>query len=157
MTRGQSPVVAAREVRTRTASTRALAIARVRLAHQHAELAHQRAAELHTKAAALFEKVGNPAKAAAERTMANEQREGAQTERTLKLSTVPPSKAAEAPAREGRHLLAVTQSFRFAEEAAAIGDFREALEWLQVVESIDDGLPPEWEQRRLAWQHERVR
>ena len=50
-----------------------------------------------------------------------------------------------------RHQRAVAQTFRFAQDAAATGDFGEALEWLAVVESVDGGLPADWELTRDSW------
>jgi hypothetical protein len=51
-----------------------------------------------------------------------------------------------------RHQRAVAQSFRFAQEAADRGALGEALEWLTVVDYVDDGLPAEWERARACWQ-----
>jgi len=51
----------------------------------------------------------------------------------------------------GRHDRAVVQSFGFAQEAAANGDFFNAIEWLRVVEVVDGGLPAEWERTREYW------
>ena len=50
----------------------------------------------------------------------------------------------------GRHERAVAQSFGFAQEAAANGDFINATE-LRVVEVVDGGLPAEWERTREYW------
>ena len=51
-----------------------------------------------------------------------------------------------------RHQRAVAQSLRFAQEAADRGALGEALEWLTVVEYVDDGLPVQWERARACWQ-----
>jgi hypothetical protein len=51
----------------------------------------------------------------------------------------------------GRHERAVAQSLGFAQDAAANGDFVNALEWLRVVETVDGGLPEAWESTRAAW------
>lgn len=58
--------------------------------------------------------------------------------------------AHEIPAAE-RHELAVRQSLRWAEAAAAEGDFGQALSWLATVEAVEGGLPGDWSQRRDAW------
>ena len=50
-----------------------------------------------------------------------------------------------------RHEQAVAQSLRWAEDAAATQDFKQALGWLAVVETVDGALPPEWEQARTSW------
>ena len=50
----------------------------------------------------------------------------------------------------GRHERAVANTFGLAEEAAAKGDFRGALEWLDVLEIVDGDLRPEWEQTRAV-------
>ena len=55
----------------------------------------------------------------------------------------------------GRHERAVANTFGLAEEAAAKGDFRGALEWLDVLEIVDGVLRPEWEQTRASWRRGR--
>ena len=54
-----------------------------------------------------------------------------------------------------RHQRAVAQSLRFAQEAADRGALGEALEWLGVVELVDQRLPAEWERARAGWQAKR--
>ena len=44
-----------------------------------------------------------------------------------------------------RHQWAVAQTLGFAQEAAARGDFKGALQWLEVVEVVDGVLPVEWQ------------
>lgn len=73
------------------------------------------------------------------------------------------SAAARQEAREGtggpgdriaadeRHALAVRQSLRWAERAAAEGDFERALAWLRMVEQVDGALAADWRARREAW------
>lgn len=51
----------------------------------------------------------------------------------------------------GRHERAVANTLGFAQEAAARGDFKDALEWLGVVEVVDGVLPPGWDRTRAAW------
>ncbi len=55
----------------------------------------------------------------------------------------------------GRHERAVANTFGLAEEAAAKGDFRGALKWLDVLEVVDGDLRPEWEQTRALWRRGR--
>jgi hypothetical protein len=47
------------------------------------------------------------------------------------------------------HRRGVAQSFRFAPQAAGLG---EELEWLGVVELVDERLPARWERARACWQ-----
>jgi len=54
-----------------------------------------------------------------------------------------------------RHQRAVAQSFRFAPRAAGRGALGEALEWLDVVELVDERLPARWERARGCWQAKR--
>jgi hypothetical protein len=51
----------------------------------------------------------------------------------------------------GRHERAVARSLGFAHEAAAEGDFVNAVRWLQVIQAVDGGLPPEWERTLAGW------
>jgi hypothetical protein len=50
-----------------------------------------------------------------------------------------------------RHLAAVARSFGWAEEAAARGDYADALSWVGVVEAIGDVIPIEYQTKRRAW------
>jgi hypothetical protein len=50
-----------------------------------------------------------------------------------------------------RHESAVAQTLRWAQEAAARGRADEALEWAQLIELMDGGLPPDWEPARQCW------
>jgi hypothetical protein len=50
-----------------------------------------------------------------------------------------------------RHLAAVARSFGWAEEAAARGEYAEALSWVQVVQAIGDLIPIEYQTKRRAW------
>ena len=54
-------------------------------------------------------------------------------------------------AEMGRHGRAVARSLGFAQEAAAEGDFVNAVGWLQVVQAVDGGLPPHWERTLAGW------
>jgi hypothetical protein len=63
----------------------------------------------------------------------------------------------EALSPADRHELAVRQSLRWAETAAAEGDFTRALSWLATVEAIEGRLPAGWEQRRRAWMERQPR
>ena len=51
----------------------------------------------------------------------------------------------------GRHERAVAQTLGFAQEAARVGDFTDAIEWLKVVEVVDGVLPAGWEATRDSW------
>ena len=50
-----------------------------------------------------------------------------------------------------RHQRAVARSLGFAQEAAGRRDFDDALAWLGVVDTVDGGLPPQWERARAYW------
>jgi hypothetical protein len=50
-----------------------------------------------------------------------------------------------------RHLAAVARSFGWAEEAAARGDYADALSWVGVVEAIGDLIPIAYQTKRRAW------
>lgn len=50
-----------------------------------------------------------------------------------------------------RHAQAVLRSLRFADDAAARGDYRDALGWVDTVEHIGDTLPAEYEAKRRTW------
>jgi hypothetical protein len=50
-----------------------------------------------------------------------------------------------------RHLAAVARTFGWAEEAAARGDYADALSWVQVVQAIGDLIPMEYQTKRRAW------
>ena len=54
-------------------------------------------------------------------------------------------------AEMGRHERAVAGSLGFAQEAAAEGDFVNAVGWLQVVQPVDGGLPLGWERTLAGW------
>lgn len=61
----------------------------------------------------------------------------------------------EALSPQYRHDLAVRQSLRWAQTAAAEGDYEEALSWLATVEAVDGALPDGWERRRAEWRQRR--
>jgi hypothetical protein len=63
---------------------------------------------------------------------------------------VPAPRGARVSARD-RHLAAVARSFGWAEEAAARGDYADALSWVGVVEAIGDLIPIEYQTKRRAW------
>ncbi len=50
-----------------------------------------------------------------------------------------------------RHERAVAGSLAFEREAAAEGDFANAMGWLQVAQAVDGGLPPKWERTPAGW------
>jgi hypothetical protein len=50
-----------------------------------------------------------------------------------------------------QHQWAVAQTLGFAQEAAAKGDFHDALQWLGVVETADEVLPAGWEPTPALW------
>ena len=51
----------------------------------------------------------------------------------------------------GRHGRAVARSLAFAQEAAAEGDFVNAVGWLRVVQAVDGGLSPDWNRTLAGW------
>ena len=50
-----------------------------------------------------------------------------------------------------KHAVAVASTLGYAVDAAAGGDYVDALAWLATVESIGDVLPQEYETKRVAW------
>jgi hypothetical protein len=55
---------------------------------------------------------------------------------------------------DGRHERAVARSCQLAQEAAGIGEYEEALAWLQAVEVVDGPLSAEMEVKRAVWAHQ---
>jgi len=53
-----------------------------------------------------------------------------------------------------RHEVAVARTLQWADGSAARGDFAGALEWVALIESIDGGLPNEYETKRQTWSEE---
>lgn len=53
--------------------------------------------------------------------------------------------------RQVRHERAVANTLCWAQEAAAHEAFRDALEWLHVVELVDGALTPDWERTQASW------
>jgi hypothetical protein len=45
----------------------------------------------------------------------------------------------------------VTEALDWVDVAAMLGDYGEALAWLDYVERVEGGLPPEYAERRRAW------
>ncbi|MBB4660719.1 hypothetical protein [Conexibacter arvalis] len=54
-----------------------------------------------------------------------------------------------------RRRRAVGRSLRWAARSAAMGDYADALGWLELVEAVDGGLPPGWSERRRSWERGR--
>jgi hypothetical protein len=52
---------------------------------------------------------------------------------------------------EDRHVLAVRQVLRWADQTAGAGDFENALRALTTIERVDGRLPADWQARREAW------
>jgi hypothetical protein len=52
---------------------------------------------------------------------------------------------------DDRHLAAVARSLGWADQAAARGDYADALSWVGVVEAIGDLIPTEYQTKRQAW------
>lgn len=50
-----------------------------------------------------------------------------------------------------KHAVAVAKTLRYAVDAAADGDYSDALAWLATVEAIGDVLPEEYETKRATW------
>ncbi|MGN6372341.1 MAG: hypothetical protein ACTHM1_05040 [Solirubrobacteraceae bacterium] len=57
----------------------------------------------------------------------------------------------QADAQASRHTRAVANSLRLATEAAARGDYVEALAWVDTVRAIGEELPHELQASRSAW------
>jgi tetratricopeptide (TPR) repeat protein len=57
----------------------------------------------------------------------------------------------ERVAREVRHQEVIEASFDRAEAYARVGDFEQALEWLDRAATLSDGLPPAYRARRARW------
>lgn len=53
--------------------------------------------------------------------------------------------------RERRHARAVAQSLRWADEAARMGEYDKALNWLDTVEAVSGGLDADWVTKRGVW------
>ncbi len=51
-----------------------------------------------------------------------------------------------------RHRRVIKRSFHWATRSAALGDYGDALGWLELVEAVDGRLPHEWEHRRACWE-----
>ncbi|MDO8189286.1 hypothetical protein Q5424_28130 [Conexibacter sp. JD483] len=51
-----------------------------------------------------------------------------------------------------RHRRVIKRSLHWAARSAALGDYGDALGWLELVEAVDGRLPREWEQRRACWE-----
>jgi hypothetical protein len=54
-------------------------------------------------------------------------------------------------AREMRHQEVIEASFDHAEAYARVGDFEQALEWLDRAAMLSGGLPPAYRARRARW------
>ena len=54
-------------------------------------------------------------------------------------------------AREVRHQEVIEASFDRAEAYARVGDFEQALEWLDRAATLSGGLPPAYRARRARW------
>ena len=52
-----------------------------------------------------------------------------------------------------RHQAAVARTLRWADEAAARHDFRDALAWLKTLEAIGETLPDHYLHMQEAWTH----
>lgn len=61
------------------------------------------------------------------------------------------SRASQAEAHERRHAAAIASTLRQADEAAAGGDYADALSWLGLLETIGDELPEDYRAKREAW------
>ena len=62
-----------------------------------------------------------------------------------------PAAPADEDLRE-RHRRVIKRSLHWATRSAALGDYGDALGWLELVEAVDGRLPREWEQRRACWE-----
>jgi hypothetical protein len=50
-----------------------------------------------------------------------------------------------------RHRAAIARTLSWADDAAARGEYREALAWLDTVEAVDAELPQPYVVKRAAW------
>lgn len=65
--------------------------------------------------------------------------------------TLPDDRAAAA-SQADQHHRAVMNTLRWADEAAAAGDFAGAIAWLDVITAMGDELPHPYPDRRAVWQ-----
>ncbi len=64
----------------------------------------------------------------------------------------PAGRRFESPEGVGsKHAVAVAKTLGYAVDAAAGGDYPDALAWLATVEAIGDVLPQEYETKRAVW------
>lgn len=73
---------------------------------------------------------------------------GAKRERSRMIRD---SRPLQAEAHERRHAAAIASTLRQADEAAAGGDYEDALSWLGLLETIGDELPADYQAKRQAW------
>jgi hypothetical protein len=52
---------------------------------------------------------------------------------------------------EATHAAIIARTLRWADEAAARQDYREALRWVETVRNVSDALPDEYEVKRRRW------
>jgi hypothetical protein len=52
---------------------------------------------------------------------------------------------------EAEHTESVISALDWAETAAMLGDFDEAVSWLDYVEWVEGGVPEQFSERRAAW------
>jgi hypothetical protein len=52
---------------------------------------------------------------------------------------------------EAQHAAIVARTLRWADEAAARHDYVEAIRWVETIQSLGEGLPPEYEAKRETW------
>lgn len=52
---------------------------------------------------------------------------------------------------DDRHSAAVARTLSWADDAAARGEYRDALAWLETVEAVDTDLPQPYAIKRAAW------
>jgi hypothetical protein len=72
------------------------------------------------------------------------------------LSTVgQPAPAAGEPMDDTERRALSELAKTFADVDAEAGEYGSAVEWLDVVERLDDSLSPELEDKRRRWRHER--
>lgn len=65
--------------------------------------------------------------------------------------TVSPASNSHPNGSRDRHEAAVASTLRLADEAAAGGDYQDALTWLVTLEAIGDQIPDEYERKREVW------
>jgi hypothetical protein len=73
------------------------------------------------------------------------------SEAAIVLGAGTPVESVDDDLRE-RHRRVIRRSLHWATRSAALGDYGDALGWLELVQAVDGRLPREWEERRSRWE-----